>query len=234
MSIVSYFGLPMDLIERYPGSSTLKFLKMFERFIDIPRTEKERLEAWGIFDHSSDKLPVDKEANEVHIDDGHVKDDKEKSNTKLHTPIPTPISTTVPDVKRPHSYHESVDEANSSDSPDHRPTSLGSSVIAQNQAQTVKKSRLSALYNIRSTSKPLSSTNISKGFHAIPDMPCPPSPKSPRSPRQSKPIPAEKRPDIPRRSSFNEPRKSESLENKNNALSTTRYLCLIGWSILFV
>ena len=39
----------MDLIERYPGSSTLKFLKMFERFIDIPRTEKERLEAWGVF-----------------------------------------------------------------------------------------------------------------------------------------------------------------------------------------
>ena len=46
---MSYFGLPMDLIERYPGASTLKFLKTFERFIDIPRTEKERLEAWGIF-----------------------------------------------------------------------------------------------------------------------------------------------------------------------------------------
>jgi hypothetical protein len=173
----------MDLIERYPGSSTLKFLKMFERFIDIPRTEKERLEAWGIFDHSSDKLPVDKEADEERIDNGHVKDDKEKSSAKLHTPIPTPISTSISDVKRPHSYHGPVDDANSSDSPDHRPTSLGSSVISQSPASTVKKSRLSALYNIRSATKPASSTNITKGFHAIPDMPCPPSPKSPRSER---------------------------------------------------
>ena len=44
----------MDLMERYPGNSTAKFLKMFERFIDIPRTEKERLQAWGIITHSPD------------------------------------------------------------------------------------------------------------------------------------------------------------------------------------
>ena len=44
----------MDLIERYPGTSTAKFLKTFERFIDIPRTEKERLQAWGIITHSPD------------------------------------------------------------------------------------------------------------------------------------------------------------------------------------
>ena len=59
MSIVSYFGLPMDLIERYPGSSTLKFLKMFERFIDIPRTEKERLEAWGVFSGEAERRVSD-------------------------------------------------------------------------------------------------------------------------------------------------------------------------------
>ena len=46
---MSYFGLPMDLMERYPGPATAKFLRTFERFIDIPRTEKERLEAWGVF-----------------------------------------------------------------------------------------------------------------------------------------------------------------------------------------
>ena len=46
----------MDLIERYPGSATLKFLKGFERFIDIPRTEKERLEAWGIFSTDVDGI----------------------------------------------------------------------------------------------------------------------------------------------------------------------------------
>ena len=44
----------MDLIDRYPGSATLKFLKSFERFIDIPRTEKERLEAWGIYSTDAD------------------------------------------------------------------------------------------------------------------------------------------------------------------------------------
>ena len=48
---MSYFGLPMDLMDRYPGPATAKFLKTFERFIDIPRTEKERLEAWGVFTH---------------------------------------------------------------------------------------------------------------------------------------------------------------------------------------
>ena len=44
----------MDLIERYPGSATMKFLKTFERFIDIPRTEKERLQAWGVITHTPD------------------------------------------------------------------------------------------------------------------------------------------------------------------------------------
>ena len=55
----------MDLIDRYPGSATLKFLKGFERFIDIPRTEKERLEAWGIFSTDADGIDELKEKARV-------------------------------------------------------------------------------------------------------------------------------------------------------------------------
>jgi len=175
VSIVSYFGLPMDLIERYPGSSTLKFLKMFERFIDIPRTEKERLEAWGIIDHSIHKLPVDEEANKDNANNGHEKDAEEKNTTKLQTHVasttPPPSS---PDAKRPTSYDAARNVTPSTDKA--RPKSLNINSQSLTPLTSPKKSRLSSL---------LSRTNptlISKGFHA---MDIPSSPKSPRSPKQS-------------------------------------------------
>ena len=63
--MVAYFGLPMDLIDRFPGSATIKFLKNFERFIDIPRTEKERLEAWGVLSSEADVNYIDKEKEKL-------------------------------------------------------------------------------------------------------------------------------------------------------------------------
>ena len=48
ISIVSYFAVPLDLMEKYPSRATAKFLDMFEKFVDAPRTERQRLAAWGV------------------------------------------------------------------------------------------------------------------------------------------------------------------------------------------
>ena len=48
VSIVSYFAVPLDLMEKYPSRATAKFLDMFEKFVDAPRTERQRLAAWGV------------------------------------------------------------------------------------------------------------------------------------------------------------------------------------------
>jgi len=48
VSIVSYFAVPLDLMERHPSRATAKFIEIFERFVDAPRTERERLAAWGV------------------------------------------------------------------------------------------------------------------------------------------------------------------------------------------
>jgi hypothetical protein len=46
VSIVSYFAVPLELMERHPSRATAKFIEIFERFVDAPRTERERLAAW--------------------------------------------------------------------------------------------------------------------------------------------------------------------------------------------
>lgn len=182
MSIVSYFGLPMDLIERYPGSSTLKFLKMFERFIDIPRTEKERLEAWGISNPSPDKLSTDKEMEEENVVNKCENGNRENIIAEPQSPVPTSISTSSSstDLKRV----VSPSAVAASDGADYAwPTSLDhSNHNSPGQVSSIsipKKSRLSALLS-RSGSIVTSTGSISKGFHAIHS-----SPGSPRSPRKT-------------------------------------------------
>jgi hypothetical protein len=83
----------MDLIERYPGSSTLKFLKTFERFIDIPRSEKERLEAWGVFSNE----PASSTTSEVSAVESPVNPVGETTVQKTSTVIsPALVPAVVP------------------------------------------------------------------------------------------------------------------------------------------
>ena len=70
ISIVSYFAVPLDLMEKYPSRATAKFLDMFEKFVDAPRTERQRLAAWGVT-----VPPEEEEENERHAhDEGDVGD----------------------------------------------------------------------------------------------------------------------------------------------------------------
>jgi Protein ENHANCED DISEASE RESISTANCE 2, C-terminal len=85
----------MDLIERYPGSSTLKFLKTFERFIDIPRTEKERLEAWGVFSNEPTTATTS-EASAVEPPVSPVETTVQKTNTVISPAVVPPVAPKLP------------------------------------------------------------------------------------------------------------------------------------------
>lgn len=49
VSIVSYYALPSDYLERNKDMENIKgFGSLVDRFVDVPRTEDERLAAWGL------------------------------------------------------------------------------------------------------------------------------------------------------------------------------------------
>ena len=49
---MSYFALPPDILERNPGIASERFLKLFNKFIDLP-TEEERLKSWGLSNNNN-------------------------------------------------------------------------------------------------------------------------------------------------------------------------------------
>jgi hypothetical protein len=53
VSIVTYFAIPPDVRERFPGPEIEKFLSMLRRFVDMPRTDEERLRQWGVEEAST-------------------------------------------------------------------------------------------------------------------------------------------------------------------------------------
>ena len=87
VSIVSYFALPLDLMERYPSRATAKFIEMFERFADAPRTERERLAAWGVTVPDSDETAPTEgdEEGALHRSSEVVRNDITKANTHVNS-----------------------------------------------------------------------------------------------------------------------------------------------------
>ena len=79
VSIVSYFAVPLDLMERHPSRATAKFLEMFERFVDAPRTERERYAAWGVSAPPEvDPPPVEAETEADEDDDADAEAEAEQ------------------------------------------------------------------------------------------------------------------------------------------------------------
>lgn len=59
---MSYFALPRDYMERNKDMENMDgFKSLLERFIDLPRSEEERLAAWGI--HTSTSACAEEEAS---------------------------------------------------------------------------------------------------------------------------------------------------------------------------
>ena len=54
VSLVSYFAMPPDVYERYPGIDTENCLKLFKEFINMPTTEKDRLSLWGLSEKTAE------------------------------------------------------------------------------------------------------------------------------------------------------------------------------------
>ena len=54
VSMVAFFAMPPNILDRYPGMSTEKFVKLFKNFAKLG-TEEERLASWGI--HSDSPAP---------------------------------------------------------------------------------------------------------------------------------------------------------------------------------
>jgi len=48
VSLVAYFALPPDLLIKDKSVEAKKFKALFDKFVDMPRTESDRLAAWGI------------------------------------------------------------------------------------------------------------------------------------------------------------------------------------------
>jgi hypothetical protein len=48
VSVVSYYMIPSDLKERMTQPEDLAFLNCLDKFLDMPRNERDRLAAWGI------------------------------------------------------------------------------------------------------------------------------------------------------------------------------------------
>ena len=94
VSIVSYFAVPLDLMEKYPSRATAKFLDMFEKFVDAPRTERQRLAAWGVTvppedDNENNGEEGTGEANE----EGSLQDTRRSSDALLDTKTAENTST---------------------------------------------------------------------------------------------------------------------------------------------
>lgn len=54
VSMVAFFAMPPNILDRFPGMSTEKFVKLFKNFANLG-TEEERLASWGI--HSDSPAP---------------------------------------------------------------------------------------------------------------------------------------------------------------------------------
>ena len=68
VSLVSYFALPPYVYERFPGGDTENCLKLFEKFITMPESERDRMSMWGLesLDNNNDDADkVDDDPSEL-------------------------------------------------------------------------------------------------------------------------------------------------------------------------
>lgn len=147
----------MDLIDRYPGTSTLKFLKMFERFIDIPRTEKDRLEAWGVYSAESDVQAASAPSDAA----------REDQSMASHT-------STVPELA---SSSDSSNSSSVNNEHDHfdRSSSYDGSSISQSPGQTANPSPSGSVAPATSKQRQAAAVSANTSNATNPNTPAKPS-----------------------------------------------------------
>lgn len=78
VSIVAFFALPPSVLERHPGLENERFMKLFEKFIDLPQTEEERLALWGIYEP---KCPTASNERKTESETENETEDSEKDSS---------------------------------------------------------------------------------------------------------------------------------------------------------